>query len=171
MKIGGKLVVVAAGVLLVGNGVWAQETETKAPDPLTLSATLGSQFTDNRDGVKSNKTSNVDVYLSPRADLRWQDGERSYVDLFLLPSVKWHSNPRPQSEGDGQHDTELFGAVGVDAMHMISPRLMIGGGDTFSYTDDPEITEGGTSVRRSSSYYLNSVHANVDAGLSALIVR
>jgi len=166
MKRVGKLTMVVAGVVLVGNGVWAQEMEKKAPDTWEFSTTLGSQFSDNRDGLKSNKESNVDVYLTPRGDLRWRDGERSYLDVFVMPSVKWHSNPRAKTQGDGLNETELFGAAGVDLMHMITPRVMVGGGDTFSYTDDPDITEGGTSVRRSASYYLNSANANVNVGLT-----
>lgn len=164
-----RLALVVTGTLLVGNSVWAQEEAAKAPDLWSLSATLGSQFTDNRDGVKTNKTSNLDVFFSPRADLRWRDGERSYLDLFVIPSLKWHSDPRPKSGADGQHSTELFAAGGVDAMHMISPRVMVGGGDTIAYTDDPDITEGGTSVRRSSSYLLNSANARVNGAITETV--
>jgi hypothetical protein len=151
------------GSLFVGGKALAQKD---AADPWALSATLSSQFSDNRDGVSSNEESNVDVSVTPRADLRWRDGERSMVDLFLMPSVKWHSNPRENKSGAPQNDAELFGAVGVDGSHRFTPRVGVKAGDMLSYNDDPEISQGGANVRQSASHWLNDAHAGVDMELS-----
>lgn len=164
MRVFAKLMLVTVtGSLLVGGRALAQD---KAADPWSVSATLSSQFSDNRDGTDSNKESNVDVSLTPRADLRWRDGERSLLDLFVMPSVKWHSNPREDSTGSGQNDTELFGSAGIDLMHHITPRVGVKVGDVLSYTDDPEITQGGATLRQNSSHWMNDAHAGVDVGLT-----
>lgn len=164
MNVFAKLMMVAVvGYLFAGGSALAQKDAT---DPWALSATLNSQFSDNRDGVSENKESNVDVSLTPRADLRWRDGDRSLLDFYLMPSIKWHSNPRDESSGEGQNDAELFGAVGVDGSHRFTPRVGVKAGDALSYNDDPEITESGATVRQSSSHWLNNLHAGVDVELS-----
>jgi len=159
MKIFAKLMMVAVmGFLVIGGRALAQE---RAVDPWSLSAMLGSQFSDNRDGTADGKESNVDVSLTPRVDLRWRDGDRSLLDLFVMPSIKWHSNPRSEDTGNPQNDSELFGAVGVDGMHHFTPRVALKAGDGLSYNDDPEISQGGASVRQSASHWLNDAHAEV----------
>jgi hypothetical protein len=163
MKVFAKLMVLVMGVLLVGGRAMAQD---KAVDPWTVSATLNSQFSDNRDGTENDKESNVDVSFTPRVDFRVRDGERSLLDLFLMPSVKWHSNPRSESSGAGQNDTELFGAVGADLSHQVTQRLGIKAGDTLSYNDDPEISQGGANVRLNASHWLNDAHAGADMALT-----
>lgn len=164
MNVFAKLMMVAVvGALFVGGRALAQ---TDATDPWGLSATLNSQFSDNRDGVENNKENNVDVSLTPRADLRWRDGDRSLVDLYLMPSIKWHSNPREEESGSPQNDAELFGAVGVEGAHRFTPRVGVKAGDALSYNDDPEISQSGATIRQSASHWLNNAHAGVDVELS-----
>ncbi len=146
-------VVLVMGFLMVSAGVIAQE---RASDPWSISTGVGVQYTDNRDGVANDKESNFDVNGEVRGDLRWRDGERTLLNLFLAPSVKWHSNPRSTEEGNPQNDQELYGVAGVDFKHMVTPRVNVDMADTVTYTDDPDITVGGTSVRQSANYWLNA---------------
>lgn len=159
----GLVVIMAFGTVLTAGRLLAQGTEN---DPWSLSATLSGQYSDNRDGLKSNKESNVDVALAPRADVRLRNGERSLLDLFITPSVVWHSNPRSDSSGAPQDDTELFFSGGFDGMHQFSPRLVVKGGDVVAYNDDNSPTISGTGERQNSSHWLNTGHAGVDAGIS-----
>ncbi len=163
MKAFGSLMVVALAVLTAVGTAMAQES---ASDPWAVSAGATAQFTDNRDGVDQNKESNLDLTGEVRGDLRWRDGERTRLDLFLAPSVKWHSNPRSVSEGNPQNDEELFGAAGFSLQHRVTPRVGIDLSDKAVYTDDPEVTAGGANVRQSANHWLNTVGAGVSAEIT-----
>ncbi|MEI6515603.1 MAG: outer membrane beta-barrel protein [bacterium] len=134
--------------------------------PWLLSMRLGGQFMDNRDGVENNKESNLDLFIEPRADFRFRDGERTLLDLAVLPMVKWHSNPRTLEEGSAQNDTELFGTVALELMHQLSPRVTLTVGDAFTYNDDPEMNNGGANVRSSNNHIWNTSHAGVDVSVT-----
>lgn len=151
--------VVTVVVALVG--VLVVSAAEKTSDPWAFSAGVGVQGTDNRDGVKAGKESNVDIVGDVRGDLRWRDGERSRVNAFLAPSLKWHSNPRSTEEGNPQNDQELYGSAGVDVKHMVIPRVSVDLADTVTYADDPEITVGGAAVRQSANHWLNSAKGGV----------
>lgn len=147
-------------VVLSALTVVAQEP---ASDPWAVSAGVNAQYTDNRDGVDGEKESNLDLTGEVRGDLRWRDGDRTRLNLFLAPSVKWHSNPRTTEEGNPQNDEELFGSLGFDLKHAVIPRVGIDLSDTLTYTDDPEVTVGGASVRQSANHWMNSAKAGVGA--------
>ena len=134
--------------------------------PWKLSARLGGQFSDNRDGEKENKESNLDMFLEPRADYRFQNGERTLLDLALVPMLKWHSNPRTVADGNPQNDTELFGTAMAELMHQLTPSVTITLGDAITYNDDPEISNGGANVRASDNHIWNYAHAGVEGGLT-----
>jgi hypothetical protein len=137
-----------------------------AVKPWVLSARVGGQYTDNRDGLENDKESNLDFFVEPRADFRYRDGERTLLDLFLVPQVKWHSNPRTAEEGGAQNDSEIFGSVGAELVHQLSPRATINVGDALNYNDDPSISEGGASVRRSASHLRNDAHMGVEGAVT-----
>jgi len=134
--------------------------------PWLLSARAGGEYSDNRDGLKSRKTSNLDVYIEPRADYRFRNGERTVLDLAFLPMVKWHSNPREASEGSPQNDTELFGTAALELMHQLTPNVQLNFSDAITYNDDPEISNGGGNVRRSDNHIWNNAQGGVAVGLS-----
>jgi hypothetical protein len=144
-------------VLLVASCAVAQDLAK----PWAVSVKTGVQYSDNRDGTDANKEENFDIYIQPRGDLFWRDGEQTTLDLFLEPVLKWHSNPREASEGDPQNDQEVFGAIGIDLMHQFTPRVKVNAGDTLTYSDDPAIDAGGVNVRESASYFLNTANAGV----------
>ena len=162
-----KLLLVVVGVLLIAS--WAKAQETDLAKPWGASITVGEQYTDNRDGVKTNKNANADLYIQPRADFYWRDGERTTLDLFMSPLAKMHSNPRRASDGDPQHATDLFGSGGIDLTHQLDPRLDLRLSDLLSYNDDPAIDVGGTSVRQNSSVLLNGAVADVRATVTPLL--
>lgn len=167
MKQVARLLMMVTGVLLIASWAKAQEQMTDLARPWGASVTAGAQYTDNRDGTKTNKHPNLDFYIEPRGDLFWRDGERTTLDIFLSPLAKWHSNPREGN--DGQHSTDLFGSGGFDLTHELDPRLGLKINDTASYDDDPSIDLGGTAVRQSSSLFMNSAAADVSAEVTPQI--
>lgn len=171
MKLHSMAFVVAVSMLLV-SGIQAfgqnQDPGYANEGPLLLSARAGGQFSDNRDGLKS-KTSNLDMFIEPRADYRFRDGERTVLNLALLPLLKWHSNPRDISEGAAQNDTELFGTAALNLMHQLNRRLQFNVADAITYNDDPEISNGGGNVRRSDNHIWNNAHAGVEAGVTETV--
>ncbi len=152
--------------LVMSADLYAQDAAQGPDGPWLFSVRSGGVFTDNRDGLKSNKESNFDFILEPRADYRLRNGERTMLDLAVLPMLKWHSNPRTDAEGGAQNDTELFGTAAIELMHQLSPRVTLSLGDAITYNDDPQINNGGANVRSSYSHIWNTAHGGVDADLS-----
>jgi len=154
--------------LMAGTKGVAQEQDlgTSTVGPWLFSTRAGGVFSDNRDGTKNNKESNLDLFIEPRADYRFRDGERTVLDLAVLPMVKWHSNPREVSLGSGQNDTELFGTAVAELSHQMTPRLLLSIGDAITYNDDPEVGSGTQNVRSSNNHIWNTAHASADYAVS-----
>ena len=152
-----------------GQGPVGDYAGTPHEGPWLLSTRLGGEFSDNRDGVKAKKTSNLDLFVEPRADYRLRDGERTVLDLAVLPMLKWHSNPRENSTGSPQNDTELFGTAAMELMHQLTPRVQLNFSDALTYNDDPEISNGGGSVRRSDNHIWNNAQGGVAVGLTETV--
>ena len=149
--------------------LYGQEAGSSVDGPWLLSTRVGGEFTDNRDGLKT-KTENLDMFIEPRADFRFRDGERTVLDLAVLPMLKWHSNPRKASESaSAQNDTELFGTAAVELMHQLTPRVQLNFSDALTYNDDPEVSNGGANVRRSDNHIWNVAQAGVDVGLTETV--
>lgn len=161
------LVVMLVPIMAGMKGV-AQEQDLGTPTdgPWLFSSRAGGVLSDNRDGTKDNKESNLDLFIEPRVDYRFRDGQRTVLDLAALPMVKWHSNPREASLGSGQNDTELFGTAVVELSHQMTPRLLLSIGDAITYNDDPEVSSGGQNVRSSNNHIWNSAHASADYAVS-----
>jgi len=167
MKIGTKVMwAVLAFPLVISADLYSQDAGQGPEGPWLFSARSGGVFTDNRDGLKNNKESNLDLFIEPRADYRLRNGDRTLLDLSILPMLKWHSNPRTNAEGGAQNDTELFGTAAMELMHQLSPRVTLSLGDAITYNDDPEVSNGGGNVRASYSHIWNTAHAGVAADLS-----
>ncbi|MEI6564693.1 MAG: outer membrane beta-barrel protein [bacterium] len=169
MKSWTKMTITVIGVsVMTVIKVAAQEQDLGAPTdgPWLFSARLGGEFSDNRDGVKNNKENNLDISLEPRVDYRFRDGERTLLDVAVMPMVKWHSNPRDASTGNGQNDTELFGTAAAELSHQLNGRTRFNMGDAITYNDDPEISNGGANVRYSNNHIWNDAHAGLDYDIS-----
>ncbi len=152
---------VCVAAVLFAAAAWSLEAAEGAK-PWGLSLSAGAQFDDNRDGTETDKESNLDLILSPRAEWRYAL-ERTLFDLFYAPTFKWRSNPREIADGDPQNDTELYHAVGAAFDHRLADRAWIKLGNTWAKTDDPEITAGGLTIRRNSDHWYNQAYA--EAGL------
>lgn len=150
--------------LMGGVAGFSQEQDLGAPTdgPWLFSARVGSEFSDNRDGLDNNKENNIDVYVEPRVDFRFRDGDRTTLDLGVLPMVKWHSNPRSENEPAPQNDTELYGTALMELYHQLTPRLLLSLGDAITYNDDPEISNGGGNVRFSNNHIWNNAHGELN---------
>lgn len=148
------------GGIVASGQIRSQEDEFSPP--WRLSVQVGGTFSDNRDATKTNQQSNLDLTTEPRADFRYQDADRTWIELSLMPLLKWHSNPRTALEGGEQQETDLFGAVGLELMHRLTPDMKLNAGDQLAYNDDPRILESGTTLRRNESYILNAVHAGLE---------
>ncbi len=153
------LIPLLAGLNALGQN---QDLGYENEGPLLLSARAGGQFSDNRDGAKT-KTSNLDLFVEPRADYKFRDGERTVLDLAFLPMIKWHSDPRTVEEGSAQNDTELFGTAALTLMHQLNRRFQLNVSEAITYNDDPEVGNGGGNVRRSANHVLNNAHVGLDA--------
>lgn len=160
-------ILLAAGVTVYGQ-IPDQIPDQADEGPWMLSARLGGQFSDNRDGVSSDKESNLDLFIEPRADYRFRNGERTLLDLALVPMLKWHSNPRDLA-GASQNDTELFGTAMVELMHQLSPRVTVTLGDAITYNDDPEVNNGGGNVRYSNNHIWNNAHAGIEGSMTETV--
>lgn len=154
--------------LMAGANSFAQEQDlgTSTDGPWLFSTRAGAQFSDNRDGLEEGDESNVDFYIEPRLDYTFRDGERTTLGLALLPQVKWHSNPREDDVSDAQNEAELFGSASVELSHQLNPRLLLSIGDAITYSDDPEVNNGGATVRYSNSHILNNFHAGMDYAMT-----
>ena len=153
--------------VLGGEVAFGQEQGEARDQPWRLSCRVGAEFSDNRDGTATNKQTNLDGIVEPRADFIWQDADRTRVQLMVMPQMRWHSHPRTAAEGSAQDSAELFGACGLEVMHRLTPTVTLNAGDQLSYSDDPAKIETGTTSRRSESYVRNDVHAGVNAAVSA----
>lgn len=132
---------------------------TAAEGPVKFSVDVGAEYTDNRDSSE-DAVSGFDMSLKPRVDmtLNW---EESFLDLYYAPCYTYRTRPN-----DTQNDTELFHDLGVNIKYTPTPRIATRLLEKFSYTDDPAVDEGGTTLRRDSSYLLNSAEAGASYILS-----
>jgi hypothetical protein len=153
-------------VVLAGLVAWMAAAPAQAnPKPWMISFASSVSFNDNRDGTDADKESEFTLVGTPRFDFRF-DNQRTAVGFFLSPSLKWRSNPREAADGDPQNDTEIYAAVGADFSHRFAERAWLKLGDTFDYTDDPDITLGGVGVRRSANHVSNRGSAGFGVGLT-----
>jgi hypothetical protein len=130
--------------------------EESQGDRFRFSVNTRADYTDNRDTWEADEDSNVDLTISPRADMLFES-ESSLFDLFYAPRFRYRTNP-----SDLQNDVELQHDFGVTAKHRPSRRTALRFRDSFVLTDDPSISEDGGTVRGDQSYMLNSLRAGID---------
>lgn len=126
-----------------------------AGDPVTLSVRVGAEYTDNRDALP-DKDENTDFSIAPRIDA-FMRGERLTLNFFYEPIYRFRTNP-----SDNQNESNFHHDVGLNANLKATPRLDLWARERFNVTDDPAITEDGTTLRRDSSYTMN--RAELGAG-------
>jgi hypothetical protein len=151
--------------LMVGVGIsvlfqaslHAQESG-QAVDPVRLTVSTLAQASDNRDAVTEDETDNVDYYVRPKLELVYET-ESSRLDVHYIPSFRFRTEPGDnQDESTWQHD------FGLTASRTVSSRLRLRLNSAVIVHDDPEIEEGGITMRGDQSYVRSVVKAgfNVD---------
>lgn len=150
------LTLVVVGVLVAQLSAMAADEQ----NPWKLSLTIKGANSDNRDATKSDKENNFDTIVEPRVEASLDMGNTK-LDFYYAPYLIWRSNPR-----DDQNDVELYHGLSVGVDHKVSARVALLARELFEYTDDPKVTEGGTTVRENASYMLNRVTAGGIFGLA-----
>lgn len=148
-----------AALFSVGASAYGQGGESS--EPIRTSVRVGGEYSDNRDGSRTNKQGNLDAVVEPRLEFRYSDADRTLLGVSFAPALKWHSNPRTGAEGGAQNDSELFGAIEVQASHRPTQKTTLTAVDTISYSDDPAVSEGGVVVRNSAGRLSNSARAGL----------
>jgi len=143
----------------------AQADESKN---VIVGVTVGAEFTDNRDGLSTNKNASFNVAVAPSFELRGRP-LRWALELIYAPSILWRSNPRDIEDGNPQNDTDLYHNLSTRAEYKVDDRSGVRVGDRFSTTDDPDVQSGGTTVREDLSYIYNQVYVEGDMFVSRSI--
>ena len=146
---------VVVGVMAVD----AVAQTSKVDDPFRFSLGLAAEMTDNRDSSE-DKVSNTDYFISPELLFKSKPGEASMMIFKYNPILRYRSEPSLI-----QNESELYHYAKLDLRKKTSEiqetRLI----DQFNYTDDPAVTQNGTTLRRDSSFIYNyfeaGLHKNV----------
>jgi len=109
--------------------------------PLRYGVSASIEATDNRDAVKSNKESNVDLFLRPYAEWRMDTGV-TRLNLRYQPGLRYRSEP-----GDDQNEFDLHHRLALTLHQDLSERARVRASNTFLKIDDPQIAEGGAVLR------------------------
>ena len=154
--------------LMVGVGIsvafqaslHAQESG-KAGDLVRFSVSTLARATDNRDAVAEDETDNVDYYLRPKLELVYET-ELSSLDVHYIPAFRFRTEP-----GDNQDETTWEHDFGLAASRAVSSRLRLRLDGVVAVQDDPEIEEGGITLRGDQSY----VRSVVKVGLNLDVLK
>lgn len=134
-----------------------------AAGPLDFSIKLELESTDNRDSAPDGlEESNTDFMVKPRVDAIFEM-ERAFLDFYYEPTLRFRSDARVD-----QNDEEFLHDLGINLRHSLTPRLTLKLGENFNVTDDPSIEEGGTTLRRDSSFTMNRVTGAVTYDISRM---
>jgi hypothetical protein len=141
----GKVLLALVCVLLCGSvAVWAQGDVT---GPLQLTLKLEAETTDNRDSAPDGfEEDNTDFFITPRLEALY-DWDRTLLDFFYEPTLRYRTDA-----GRTQNDTQFYHDLSLHLRHELTPRLSVMGRGEYDYTDDPSVEEGGTTLRRDSSF-------------------
>lgn len=145
-----------AAMGLLACGVMASAWAWDPGSGVTLEVRLEGEYNDNRDGTESATEDTFNFKLQPRAAFAYDFG-LTYIDLFYMPYFLTRSDAR-----DDQNDTEFYHELGANLRHEITPGLTFRISERFSMTDDPRVTEGGTTVRESATYNRNVLGIGLD---------
>ena len=127
--------------------------------PFTFSMGVRGVYTDNRDGTKRDKKSDFDAIAEPRVTCVY-NADNAVFDAFYSPSVLWRSNARKD-----QNDVDLYHSAGVGIDYRPNARTKLYANDQFDYTDQPNVKDGGATIRENASYYLNRAGAGAQYSL------
>ncbi|MDA0990743.1 MAG: outer membrane beta-barrel protein [Verrucomicrobia bacterium] len=141
-------------LMTVVSAPWV-EAAPEGKDPINFSVDVRGEFTDNRDPPATKEESNFDLYFSPRIDL-FIDFERTLIDLYYTPSLRWRSDPSPS-----QNDSEFLHDFGLNVNHDMTPQTKVRLTEKLDFNDDPSVQSGGFTVRDDRTYLLNRASGRV----------
>lgn len=130
------------------------------PDTLVFSVAGNIRFDDNRDATEQGKEAMTTLSFTPGARLTLDDLV-TQTFISYTPALLWRDNPRPD-----QNESELYHAVEASVQHAPSYRLTLGAVNKFEMTDDPNVTQGGVTVRENASYWFNQTKGWLAYGVS-----
>lgn len=144
-------------LLLAAQCIFASTTVTATSwrEVADFSLTLSAEHTDNRDSVADDadvsKESTWDMMLSPRLNLNHGSGPL-LLSLRYEPTFRHRTNPR-QDQNENQWLHLLTARFDHGTGRRLSSRLE----NWFTYTDDPEVSEGEQILRSNRSFFRNRV--------------
>ncbi len=162
----------SAGCVFMAAGALAQDANRSQPAPdrsqpaqdtdhWLFSLTVAAHYDDNRDALKDNPQSDLDLIVRPRATLLY-NLDQTFLRLFYEPSYTWRSDPRSVADGNPQNREEWYQSAGLTVTRQFSPLVGFKAGDIFAYTDDPSVTEGGVAQRQNNTYLGNRLYGSLD---------
>ena len=130
--------------------------EESQGDRVRFSVNARTDYTDNRDAWESTEDSNADFYLRPRVDVLFET-ESTLFDIYYAPALRYRTNP-----SENQNDLEVQQDLGLTVKYRPTRRLSLHLNEKFDLTDDPSVTEGGSTVRGDRSYVANTLRTGAD---------
>ncbi len=132
---------------------------SKVDDPFRFELSVSAEVTDNRDSSEVQE-SNIDYYIGPKFIFKGKPGDASLLTFTYNPIFRHRTEPSLiQNEGELYHYAKFD--LRKKSSEIQETRVI----NQFNYTDDPAVTQGGTLLRRDSSYIFNyleiGTHKNV----------
>ena len=153
------IMMVLAVTVITGWGVQSVSYAEEVGQPLRFSIGASAAMTDNRDAAESNKQDNIDYRITPRLDYIYS-GQASRINLFYMPSYRYRTEA-----GDTSDDSLWEHKFGFKALNEVSERTRLSLYENFTYTDDPEIENGGTVERADYTYTANQIKGTLNTDL------
>jgi hypothetical protein len=153
-----RMLMAGVGISLAFQASLHAQEPGQAVNPVRFSVSALARATDNRDAVGEDETDNVDYYVRPKLELVYET-EASRLDVHYIPAYRFRTEP-----GDNQDESTWEHDFGLAASRAVSTRLRLRLNAAVIVQDDPEIEEGGITVRGDQSYVRSVVKAgfNVD---------
>ena len=122
--------------------------------PLSFGVQLGVVYTDNRDSSKSaDEEDALDITVSPFIDGR-MDRDLTLLEYGYKFTARYRDDP-----SEFEEENQYFHDAHLSMDYQVTPTTLIDVRDDLHYSDDPEVDEGGTTVRQDGSFLLNEVAA------------
>jgi hypothetical protein len=115
--------------------------------PFTVSLDLREEYDDNINTAPSNEEGSFKTILRPSIIFNYPMDQTIFSARYSLGATYYQT--RPGDDWDLSH--EFTGRIA----HTFSPRFDLDFRDRFTYTDEPELTQGSTVFRNQGNRYAN----------------
>jgi outer membrane scaffolding protein for murein synthesis (MipA/OmpV family) len=157
---------VLAGIVLAGILMNNTAQAAESGRPWQGSVGISATYSDNRDGVSTNRNGSLSMQGQCSAGYLFQSGDRTQLKITATPSVKWRGDADRETEGSDGEPFGYFGGLDLDISHAFSPLITLTAGDSVLYTDEGDMLEQGGMVRHASSLFNNSAKVGTMVMLS-----